>query len=89
MGRKRRTKKVGSTRGLGARYGVTVRKRYIEAISELKKPQTCPQCGYGTVQRESVGIWVCAKCSFKFAGGAYVPATKLGVTAKRSASKTS
>jgi len=29
------------------------------------------------------------KCSFKFAGGAYVPATKLGVTAKRSASKTS
>lgn len=88
MGRKRRTKKVGPTRGLGARYGVTVRKRYIEAISEMES-QTCPQCGFKTVRRESVGIWVCTKCGFKFAGGAYVPATKVGVTAKRLATKAS
>jgi len=87
MGRKRRTKKVGPTRGLGARYGVTVRKRYIETISGLKKPQTCPRCGFKTVLRESVGIWVCKKCDFKFAGGAYVPATKLGGIAKRSAAR--
>lgn len=87
MGKKRRTKKVGPTRGLGARYGVTVRKRYIEAVSEMKKPQTCPQCGFRKVRRESVGIWVCRKCGYKFAGGAYVPATKLGVTAKRAASR--
>ncbi len=85
MGRKRRTKKVGPTRGLGARYGVTVRKRYIETISEMKKPQTCPQCGFKTVHRESVGIWTCKKCGFRFAGGAYVPVTKLSVAAKRSA----
>jgi len=84
MGRKMRTRKVGPTRGLGARYGVTVRKRYIEAISEMKKLQTCPQCGFKTVRRESVGLWICKKCGFKFAGGAYVPATKLGVVAKRS-----
>jgi len=87
MGKKRRTKKVGPTRGLGARYGVTVRKRYRTILAEMKKPQTCPQCGFKSVRRESVGIWVCRKCGFKFAGGAYVPATKLGVTAKRSAAR--
>lgn len=87
MGRRKRTKKVGPTRGLGARYGVTVRKRYTEVISEMRNPQTCPQCGYKTVHRESVGIWICRKCGFKFAGGAYVPATKLGDTAKRQAAR--
>lgn len=79
-------KKVGPTRGLGTRYGVTVRKRYIDAISEAKKPQTCPQCGLKSVRRESIGIWFCKRCGFKFTGGAYVPTTKLGITAKRSVS---
>lgn len=87
MGKKRRTKKVGPTGGLGVRYGVTVRKRYRSTISEMKKPQTCPQCGFRTIQRESVGIWVCKKCGFRFAGGAYVATTRLGVTARRSAAK--
>lgn len=87
MGRKRRTKKVGATRGLGARYGVTVRKRYRAVVEEMRKPQTCPQCGFRSVRRESVGIWVCRKCGFKFTGGAYVPTTKLGITAKRSAAR--
>jgi len=87
MGKKRRTKKVGPARGFGARYGVTVRKRYVEAISAMKKQQ-CPQCGFKKVHRESVGIWVCKKCGSRFAGGAYVPATKLGITSKRSVSAT-
>jgi len=87
MGKKRRTKKVGPTGGLGVRYGVTVRKRYRSTISEMKKPQTCPQCGFRSVERESVGIWACRKCGFKFAGGAYVPSTNLGVTARRSAAR--
>ncbi|MEM2935882.1 MAG: 50S ribosomal protein L37ae [Candidatus Bathyarchaeia archaeon] len=81
----RRTKKVGSTRGLGARYGATVRKRYVEAISDLKKSHRCPRCGSESVQRESVGIWGCKKCGLTFTGGAYTPVTKLGVVAKRSA----
>ncbi|MFQ6094845.1 MAG: 50S ribosomal protein L37ae [Candidatus Bathyarchaeia archaeon] len=85
MGKKRRTKKVGGTRGLGARYGVTVRKRYRTVVGDMRKPRTCPQCGFRSVRRESVGIWVCRKCGFRFTGGAYVPTTKLGVTAKRSA----
>jgi large subunit ribosomal protein L37Ae len=80
-----KTKKVGPTRGLGSRYGSTVRKRYIKVITELKKPHKCPQCGFVRVKRESVGVWKCSKCSFTFAGGAYTPTTKLGVVARRAA----
>jgi large subunit ribosomal protein L37Ae len=81
----RRTKKIGSTRGLEARYGSTVRKRYIEAISGLKIAHKCPQCGTENVKRRSVGVWKCKKCGAVFTGGAYVPSTKLGVVAKRAA----
>jgi large subunit ribosomal protein L37Ae len=78
-------KKVGPTRGLGVRYGSTVRKRYIRVITELKKPHKCPQCGFSRVKRESVGIWKCGKCDFTFAGGAYTPTTKIGAVARRAA----
>jgi len=81
MGRK--TKKVGMTRGLGTRYGATVRKRYVKVLNDTKQIHKCPQCGSDTVRRESVGIWTCRKCGFTFAGGAYTPVTKLGVVAKR------
>ena len=80
-----KTKKVGPTRGLGTRYGATVRKRYVKVITELKKPHRCPQCGFVRVRRVSVGIWKCGKCEFTFAGGAYTPHTKLGAVAKRAA----
>jgi len=80
-----KTKKVGPTRGLGTRYGATVRKRYIKVITELRKPHKCPQCGFVRVKRVSVGVWKCRKCDFTFAGGAYTPVTKLGVVAKRAA----
>jgi large subunit ribosomal protein L37Ae len=79
----KRTKKVGPTRGLGPRYGVTVRKRYIKVLTELRTPHTCPQCGFQRVKRESVGVWKCKKCGFRFTGGAYTPTTKLGIVAKR------
>jgi large subunit ribosomal protein L37Ae len=77
------TKKVGPTRGLGPRYGSTVRKRYIKIIRELRKPHACPQCGLLRVKRESIGVWKCRKCGFTFSGGAYTPTTKLGIVAKR------
>ncbi len=83
-----RTKKVGPTRGLGPRYGSTVRKRYVKVITELKKPHKCPQCGFVRVRRVSVGVWKCSKCEYTFAGGAYTPITKLGVVAKRAAKGT-
>ena len=78
-------KKVGPTRGLGVRYGSAVRKRYARAIAGLKKKHRCPQCGFVKVKRVSVGVWSCRKCDYTFAGGAYVPTTKLGVVAKRAA----
>ncbi len=78
-------KKVGPTRGLGVRYGSTVRKRYVKVVTELKRPHRCPQCGFVKVHRVSVGVWKCKKCSYTFAGGAYTPVTKLGVVAKRAA----
>lgn len=80
-----KAKKVGPTRGLGPRYGSTVRKRYIKVMVEMKKPHRCPSCGFPRVKRESVGVWACRKCGFKFTGGAYTPVTKLGAIAKRSA----
>jgi len=79
----KRTKKVGPARGLGARYGATVRKRYIKVITEMKKEHRCPQCNFARVKRISVGVWQCRKCGFTFTGGAYTPATKLGVVSKR------
>jgi large subunit ribosomal protein L37Ae len=78
-----RTKKVGPTRGLGTRYGSTVRKRYINVIAGLKTAHKCPQCGFIRVKRKSVGVWQCGKCNHTFTGGAYTPATKLGAVAKR------
>jgi large subunit ribosomal protein L37Ae len=80
-----KTKKVGLTQGLGPRYGSTVRKRYLKVMTEMRKPHRCPSCGLPRVKRESVGVWVCRKCGFKYTGGAYTPVTKLGVVAKRSA----
>jgi len=82
---KRGAKKTRQGGGLGARYGVKARKRYSEVVSEMKRGGVCPQCSSNTVRRESVGIWVCTKCGFRFAGGAYVPSTKLGTIADRSA----
>jgi large subunit ribosomal protein L37Ae len=79
----KRTKKVGPTRGLGSRYGATVRKRYIKVLKEMKRPHRCPQCGLQRVKRVSVGVWKCRKCGFTFTGGAYTPTTKLGIVAKR------
>jgi len=80
-----RTKKVGPTRGFGARYGSSVRKRYVKVTSDVKKAHKCPQCGTESVRRQSVGVWNCRKCGFTFSGGAYAPVTKLGVVAKRAA----
>ncbi|MEM2975750.1 MAG: 50S ribosomal protein L37ae [Candidatus Bathyarchaeia archaeon] len=80
-----KTKKVGPTRGFGAKYGATVRKRYVDIVTEMKKAHPCPECGSKSVRRQSVGVWKCRKCGLTFAGGAYVPVTKLGVVAKRAA----
>ena len=80
-----RTKKIGPAGGFKARYGSTLRKRYVEVISGTKRLHSCPQCRAVAVKRQSVGVWKCRKCGFTFTGGAYTPSTKLGETAKRAA----
>lgn len=78
-----RTVKVGQSGSFGPRYGTVARKRYADIISALRKRSECPRCHITAVRRESVGVWVCYKCGYKFAGGAYVPETKLGDVARR------
>jgi large subunit ribosomal protein L37Ae len=78
-----KTKKVGPAASFGARYGTVVRKRYAEIITQMHQPYECPKCGFKRVSRVSVGIWTCEKCGLKFAGGAYVPFTKLGEISRR------
>ncbi|MCK4497654.1 50S ribosomal protein L37ae [Candidatus Bathyarchaeota archaeon] len=80
-----KTKKIGLGGGLSVRYGATLRKRYVDVVSEARRLHRCPQCNSLTVSRKSVGVWICRKCSFTFAGGAYTPVTKLGTTARRTA----
>ncbi|MBS7658030.1 50S ribosomal protein L37ae [Candidatus Bathyarchaeota archaeon] len=82
-----RTKKIGLGASFGARYGTLARKRYVEIVSQMRLKHRCPSCHKRAVKRESVGIWICKKCGFKFAGGAYTPTTKLGETAERSTVK--
>jgi large subunit ribosomal protein L37Ae len=80
-----RTYKVGPSGSFGARYGTVARKRYATVITEMRIPHECPQCHIPAVKRLSVGIWLCDRCGFKFAGGAYTPTTKLGQIAERAA----
>lgn len=80
-----RTKKVGPAGSFAARYGTVARKRYADIISQLRIRHECPQCQLRAVRRISVGIWFCGHCGLKFAGGAYVPVTKLGEVARRAA----
>jgi len=69
--------------GFGARYGTVGRRRYVAIVSGLRTRHECPQCKFKTVKRWSVGVWLCRKCGYKFAGGAYLPVTKLGEIAAR------
>jgi large subunit ribosomal protein L37Ae len=78
MPRKRR-----KSYGLRERGGSTLRKRYARIMESLRVKHNCPNCGTKAVKRQSVGIWECRKCEYKFAGGAYQPETKVGRTSKR------
>lgn len=68
---------------LRERGGATVRKRWSRIVSAKNAPHKCPSCSSPTVERESVGIWRCTKCDYRFAGGAYLPQTKTGRASMR------
>jgi large subunit ribosomal protein L37Ae len=69
--------------GLRGRGGATLRRRYERIMNSLNTYHRCPSCASLSVKRESVGLWGCRKCGYTFAGGAYVPSTKLGQTSRR------
>jgi len=64
-------KKKGYLKGLGARYGIKLRKKYSIVHKVLKSKRKCPECGSLRFGRQDVGIWSCKKCEFKIAGLAY------------------
>ncbi len=63
-------KKIGSAGRLGAGYG-RPKQRLSAVESKQRKKQECPFCK-GRVKRQAKGIWLCTKCSKKFAAGAYI-----------------
>ena len=64
-------KKIRSFKGLGARYGIKIRKKYSIVHKTLKSKRKCPECGSLKFGRQDIGIWNCKKCGFKIAGAAY------------------
>ncbi len=76
-------RRLGLGGGLGARYGRFPRRQYVDIVSGLRTRHECPRCKFRTVKRWSVGVWLCRKCGYKFAGGAYIPVTKLGEISAR------
>jgi len=64
-------KKRTSLKGLGARYGIKIRKRYSIVHNTMKAKRKCPECGSFQFGRQVIGIWACKKCGFKIAGLAY------------------
>lgn len=80
-----KVKKVGAAGSFGPRYGTVARRRYAEVVAGMRIPHECPRCHVRAVRRLAVGIWGCRKCGVKFAGGAYLPTTKLGDVSKRAA----
>lgn len=74
----RRTKKVKASGRYGVRYGSRLRKRIREVDATAKSKHRCPRCRIFAVKKESIGIWKCRKCDYKYAGGAYTPQTNSG-----------
>ncbi len=60
-----------SLRGLGAKYGGTLRKRYTNVYRTLKAKKECPSCSSLKLKRVASGIWRCSLCGYTVAGGAY------------------
>ncbi|MGQ9718303.1 MAG: 50S ribosomal protein L37 [Nitrososphaerales archaeon] len=58
-------------RGLGAKYGSTLRKRYGRVYSTLKLKRKCPSCGSWNLKRKGKGVWGCRSCGLVIAGRAY------------------
>ena len=61
--------KQKSLKGLGARYGIKIRKQYAKIHFQLKEKRTCPECGSQQFNRDAVENHIQGR--FKVAGTAY------------------
>ena len=68
----KRTKKVGNTGWMGARYGIRIRRRVLELDRQRELDAACPHCSTVTVARIASGVFQCSRCGTKFASGAYL-----------------
>ncbi|GBC69795.1 hypothetical protein HRbin01_01499 [archaeon HR01] len=71
------SKSSNIAKGLGPRYGSTLRKRWAEVVQSARSTHRCPKCESMRVRRVSVGIWMCRRCGLKFAGQAYSPGQRV------------
>jgi large subunit ribosomal protein L37Ae len=67
-----RTKKVGPTGWMGARYGIRIRRRVIDIDRARGKPAACPRCSTVTLHRVASGIFECRRCGTRYASNAYL-----------------
>jgi large subunit ribosomal protein L37Ae len=65
------TKKLGSVKRFGARYGRKVKLKLAKIEAVQRGKHRCPYCHAINVKRLSAGIWNCRKCGAKFTGKAY------------------
>ena len=76
----KRTKKVGNTGWMGARYGIRIRRRVLDIDNARQARAACPQCATVTLERVASGVFACRRCGTKFASGAYLFSTPPPIT---------
>jgi large subunit ribosomal protein L37Ae len=84
MSEERKSGRVTRSAGrFGPRYGRVGRKRVADIEEEMNDDHECPECGKDKVSRTDTGIWECAKCDYRFTGGAYSVTTPGGEAVER------
>jgi len=67
-------KVTGISGRFGARYGMSLRRKWKEIMEKRYADHVCPYCKTaGKVVRIAAGVWYCKKCKTKWAGLAYTP----------------
>ena len=68
---------------MGSHYGVKIRRREEKVLKQQKARYACPSCMKKHLRRQGASLWQCTSCGTKIAGGAYLPETEVGATARK------